>query len=200
MLPLCVSHLSLKYIPPRARAMACCYAMRSLLPSSPLRTASHAVRLPHPVARSTRATPPSRVALHPLPCPLQLATHRDAAGVLLTPPFPTRRSWLLSTPWMPWLATSARRCYDESACCKRMFQMFQTFLRYVAIVLYRWCKSRSGMLHMLCMLQVFQRFVQNVLSVLDERCKFWSRCCICFHTYVAAILAKCFSCFSLTLQ
>jgi hypothetical protein len=30
----------------------------------------------------------------------------------------------LSTPWLPRCATSARRCYDESACCNRIFQVF----------------------------------------------------------------------------
>ena len=39
---------------------------------------------------------------------------------------------------------------------KRMFQVFQ---RYVAIVSYRCCKSRSGMLHIL---QVFHRYVEIV--------------------------------------
>jgi hypothetical protein len=121
--PISLSNIS----PTPCSPMACCYAMRSRLPSSPLRTASHAVRLSHPASRSTRVAPPSRTALHPPPCQLQLAIRRDAAGVLLTPPFPTRRSWSLSTPWTPWHATSARRCCDESECCKRMFQMFQTF-------------------------------------------------------------------------
>jgi hypothetical protein len=52
-----------------------------------------------------------------------------------------------------------------------MFQVFQMVQRYVVIVSYGCYKIRSGMLRMLHMLQVFQRFVQNISSVADVCCK-----------------------------
>jgi hypothetical protein len=38
---------------------------------------------------------------------------------------------------------AASKCGTESACCKRMFQVFQMFQRYVASISYGCCKSRS---------------------------------------------------------
>jgi hypothetical protein len=55
---------------------------------------------------------------------------------------------------------------------KLMFQVFQLFQRYVASILYRYCKSRlgcctscNGYTHM------FEVYVQNILSVSDIYCK-----------------------------
>ena len=80
--------------------------------------------------------------------------------------------------------------FAESACCKRMFQMFQ---RYVASVSYRCCKSRSG-LHMLQWLythfaSVYSKYYTYFFRRMLQVCL--SGCCICFHTYVASVLSKC---------
>jgi hypothetical protein len=133
-----------------------------LLPYSPPRNPSRAVRLliqccvpilhraPSVAApRSFLVVPTlARSVLRPrcyAPC-LVPRPHRGAAGVLPTSPFTTWRSWPLLMSWPPWRAISAWRCCDESACCKNVFEVFQTFQRYVAIVLFECCKSRSGML------------------------------------------------------
>jgi hypothetical protein len=87
-----------------------------------------------------------------------------------------------------------------------MFQVFQSFQRYIAIVSYACCKSRSG----------DDANVAYVVSVSKACCKrffkmfhlfrniccnhFLSGCCICFHTYVAIVCSKYFSYFSLMLQ
>ena len=157
-----------------------------LLPSSPPCNPSRAAWLLHPMPRSHPAPRPlrRRTALLPcrirpqlvvrccyVPCPIP-RPHRRAAGVLPTPLFTTRRSWPLLTPWPPRHAISARRYCDESARCKRMFQVFQTFQRYVAIASYECCKRRWGCCKCFRgMLRVFQRFVQNISSVPDVRCK-----------------------------
>jgi hypothetical protein len=122
---------------------------RSCPSRATLRRALTAAIFPTAHSISRRVAPPSSAALHPAPSPLHHraalhpplrllllhAAHRAmspaCAEVLPTPPFPTRRSWPLLTPWPLRCATSARRCYDESACCKRMFQVFQTFWMYV---------------------------------------------------------------------
>jgi hypothetical protein len=57
-----------------------------------------------------------------------------------------------------------------------MFQVFQMFLRYVASVVYRCCKSISG--YCTCCngyTRMFQVYVLSVLSVLDECCKCFIR-------------------------
>jgi hypothetical protein len=69
-------------------------------------------------------------------------------------------------------ASSARKCYVESVCCKCMFEVFQMFQRYVASVSYGCCKSRS------------------------ECCIY----CKVFHMYVASVYSKCFICFRCILQ
>jgi hypothetical protein len=170
----------------------------------------------HPILRRS---PFVTVPRHPRCCaPCSHAPSPARTEVLLTPPFPTRRSWPLRR------TASARRCYDESTCCKRIFQVFH---RYVVIVSYGCCKCFIGVL------QVFQRFVQNVSSVPDTCCKrsdlniayvshtccnnmfqmfqlfqsyvavsvfmlqvasVLSRCCICFtHPYVASVRFRCVS-------
>jgi len=76
------------------------------------------------------------------------------------------------------------------------FQVFQSFQRYVA-------KVDRGMLHMLqvfseaCSKRLFKMFYLFT-DVYYNR--FLSGCCICFHTYVATVCSKYFSCFSLMLQ
>jgi hypothetical protein len=82
-------------------------------------------------------------------------------------------------------------------CCRCMFQVFQLFQRYVAVVSYGYCKSRSGMLYILqcckCFRGMLQVFVQNVSSIADICCKrFLSECLHMFHTYVATICSICF--------
>ena len=82
---------------------------------------------------------------------------------------------------------SASVCFN----CFRHFRgMLQLFHMDVA-------KVNQGILHMLNMLQVFQRHVASVCS----KCficfqtmlrVFLSGCCICFHTYVATICSKIF--------
>jgi hypothetical protein len=80
-----------------------------------------------------------------------------------------------------------RHMRSPSLCCKYMFQVFQSFQRYVAVVLYGYCKSRSGTLYML---QVFrdmlQEFIQNISSVPDV-------CCKCFDQDVAYVSHICCS-------
>jgi capsule polysaccharide modification protein KpsS len=83
-----------------------------------------------------------------------------------------------------------------------MLHILQVFQRYVAIISYECCKSRSVMLHIL---QVFQRHVASVLEMLFKMFHLsqtyvasvliWML--YMFYTYVARI---CFNCFSLMLQ
>jgi hypothetical protein len=45
-----------------------------------------------------------------------------------------------------------------------------------------------------CFRSMLQAFVQNIHLFPDVRCnRFLSRCCICFHTYVATVCSKCFT-------
>jgi hypothetical protein len=86
-------------------------------------------------------------------------------------------------------------------CCKYMFQVFQTFQRYIPIVSYGCCKSRSGDVEYVAsvletcrnslfkMFHVFQTYVASVLI--------WML--YMFHTYVATVCSKCFICSSLSL-
>ena len=103
------------------------------------------------------------------------------------------------------VATVTHDFGNEMLRWKRMFQVFQTFQRYVAIILYGCCKSRSVMLHIL---QVFQRHVASVSEVLFKMFHLFQTYVASvliwmlhmFHTYVARICSKCFSCFSVMLQ
>jgi hypothetical protein len=80
--------------------------------------------------------------------------------VMPAPPFPGegrgRRQRHGHHETRPQQGDVAMKVHAASVC-------FKCFQRYVAIVLYGCCKSRSGMLHML---QVFQRHVASVLEVL----------------------------------
>jgi hypothetical protein len=86
-----------------------------------------------------------------------------------------------------------------------MLHILQVFQKYVAIVSYGCCKSRSVMLHIL---QVFQRHVACVSEVLFKMFHLFQTYVASvliwmlhmFHTYVVRICSKCFSCFSLMLQ
>jgi hypothetical protein len=188
--------LSQIYLPPRARpwraAMSCVRCCR--LP----RCALHPTPCGSPIQR--RALP----ALRPHPAPRSILCHARSSSLhaeMLLVCYWHRRSPLEGLgccrrrgrrDTRPRQGDVAMKAHVTSVC----FKCFKHFLRYVAIVLYRCCRSRLGMLYMLCMLQVFQRFIQNVSSVPDERCKFWSRCCICFHTYslcpaLVVVLAGC---------
>jgi hypothetical protein len=58
----------------------------------------------------------------------------------------------------------------KSTCCKHMFQVFQIFQRYVVIVLYERCKSRSeDVAH-----------VSYIVSVLEACCKCFKGTFKCF--------------------
>ena len=89
----------------------------------------------------------------------------------------------------PPFSQAASRCCAESACCKRMFQVFQMFQRYVSSVSYGCCKSRSGY-HICCngCTRMLQAYVPNVSSI-------FRRCCNCVYldaAYVLDIYCKCF--------
>jgi hypothetical protein len=75
--------------------------------------------------------------------------------------------------------------------------------RYVARVSYGCCKSKIGMLRLLqwlytyvvnvssqCFICFFRRMLQLCLS----------RCCICFHIYVASVLSRCCVCVAICFQ
>jgi len=62
-----------------------------------------------------------------------------------------------------------------SLCCKCMFQVFQAFQRYVAIISYGCCKSRS-------------RMFAHVASVLETYCNCLFKMFHLFKSYVASIL------------
>jgi hypothetical protein len=78
-----------------------------------------------------------------------------------------------------------------------MFQVFQTFLRYVTVVSYGYCKSRSSMLHML---QVFQRRIARVCSKCFIHCKRFIYMLYMFYIYVVTVCYKYFICSSVPLQ
>jgi hypothetical protein len=94
------------------------------------------------------------------------------------------------------------RC-AENTCCKSMFHVFQVFHRYLAIVSYGCCKSRSRCCiygnGCTCMLQ---RSVFNVSSMfLNVCCKcVLSGCCICFYRYVASVLSRYCVCFAMVFK
>jgi hypothetical protein len=80
-----------------------------------------------------------------------------------------------------------------------MFQVFQKFQRYVASVLYRCCKSRSGCgiccngyIHMFLVFYLFQAYV---VSVSSECCKSRFGCCIYMQVFqvFSYVCCKCFS-------
>jgi hypothetical protein len=82
------------------------------------------------------------------------------------------------------------------------FKCFICYQKYVASILYGYCKSRSGCC--IC-LQVFQRHVASVCS----KCFIYFRHMLqaffiwmlhMFHTYVARGCSKCLRCLSLMLQ
>jgi hypothetical protein len=128
-------------------------------------------------------------------CPLPPLLHRVADAFLLphavaaVGPLPTSPTGLLS----PINSTSRRssifpsskemlRC-AENTCCKSMFHVFQVFHRYIAIVSYGCCKSRSR-----CCIcgngctRMLQWSVFNVSSMFSNVCCkcVLSGCCICF--------------------
>jgi hypothetical protein len=78
-----------------------------------------------------------------------------------------------------------------------MLHILQVFQKYVAIVSYGCCKSRSVMLHIL---QVFQRHVACVSEVLFKMFHLFQTYVASvliwmlhmFHTYVVRICSKCF--------
>jgi hypothetical protein len=70
-------------------------------------------------------------------------------------------------------ALRVRKKVEKNTCCKRMFQVFQMFQRYVASVSDEYCKSRSG---------CFICCNPNISFVFSNVCL--SGCYICFHTYV----------------
>jgi hypothetical protein len=97
-----------------------------------------------------------------------------------------------------------------------IFQVFQSFQMYVAVVSYGCCKNRLGMLHML---QVFQKHVVSICSKCSiSRCRlqsFFIRllhmfshiCCNSmfqifqlFQSYVASVLSRYCICFTHLLQ
>ena len=164
---------------PRSQKSPC----RPLAPSLARSHRSHATWLTHPApCRVTR-----RATLHLPRPPLRLAAfsskrstfstgatrhgllHRICRGIL-------HRCGELYTDELH-ASTSlhsyvARRCYAESACCKRMFQVFQIFQKYVASVSYGCCKSRLGYcICCKCFRGILQAFVQSVSSVSDVCCK-----------------------------
>jgi hypothetical protein len=121
----------------------------------------------------------------------------------------------------PRFAQIARRCYAESAYCKRMFQVFQVFHMHVASVSRGYCIYCHGytrMLQVYCskcfsffehMLQVFYLNVAYV-SHICYKCFIWMLYCFThmlqvFHldviAYVLQWLHTCFSwCFKRMLQ
>jgi hypothetical protein len=107
--------------------------------------------------------------------------------------------------------------YAKSSCCKRMFQLFQIFQRYVASISYECCKSRSGCCtcYICCkcfrwILQVycskcfshFRRmlhvFYQGVAHVSHICCKCFIRMLHMFHTYIASVSSRCSICFAMS--
>ena len=158
---------------PRPQKSPC----RPLAPSLARSHRSHATRLPHPTpCQVTR-----RATLHLPRAPLRLAAFSSKRSVFSTGA--TCRGLLhrcgeLYTDELH-MSTSlhsyvARRCYAESACCKCMFHVFQIFLWYVASVLYRCYKSRSGCCTCCkSYTHMFQLYVPNISFVSDV-------CCNCF--------------------
>jgi hypothetical protein len=85
----------------------------------------------------------------------------------------------------PPFSLPARRCCAETAYCKRLFQVFQMFYRYVASVLYQCCKNISG-----CCNGVSSVCSKCSTLFSDVCCKSRYRCCIYMH--VASVCFKCF--------
>jgi hypothetical protein len=85
----------------------------------------------------------------------------------------------------------------KSICCKHMFQVFQIFQRYIAIVSYEYCKSRSG--YYTCCISyklMLQVSIQNILSTSDLCCKYFYldvHMLQWLYTYVASVYFKCLS-------
>jgi hypothetical protein len=101
------------------RGQCCCLHRRG---ASPQGTAHPIAAAVQPLARTTQL--PTRWLPH----------HHSAA---LSSP---QASSSTSNPFL--IQAGSRFC--ASACCKRMFQVFQMFHRYVVSVSYGCCKSRSG--------------------------------------------------------
>jgi hypothetical protein len=108
---------------------------------------------------------------------------------------------------------AARRCCAETACWKRLFQVFQMFQRYIASVLYRCCKSKLGCYtccngissicpkYFICfrrMLQVFHLDDAKVELDVAYACMF--QVFLVFHTYVAGVLSGCCICFAMAIN
>jgi hypothetical protein len=135
-----------------------------------------ALRLAHAAprtspARSARCTPLLRDGPYPRPC---CPRSRRAASELHTSTSTASSSALTSFH----LSKQQVDATLESACYNSMFQMFQG---YVASVVYRCCKSRSGCCTCCnCYTCMFQVCSPNVSSVLDE-------CCIYFYLVVAKV-------------
>jgi hypothetical protein len=71
-----------------------------------------------------------------------------------------------STRRRAFILPSSNEMFVETARCKRIFEVFQVFQRYVATVLYRCCKIKSG--YCICCngcTQMLQASVSNVSSV-----------------------------------
>jgi hypothetical protein len=149
--------ISLKNISSSLLSIACCCVVCSLLPSSPLRTPSRAARLGSQIQCQdpSHATP-----FIAAPCSISRRARARSSSLHAVPP-------LLRTVTRP--PRTLRCCHSppegraryrrHGRCDARPQQwdvamncMLQAFQRYVAIVLYGYCKSRSGMLHMLHML------------------------------------------------
>jgi hypothetical protein len=94
----------------------------------------------------------------------------------------------------------------ETTCCKHLFQVFQLFQRYVASVLYRYCKADWDVVHVammfssvspkcfICFRRILQVFYLDVAKVdlklhIQARCKHMFQV---FHTYIAIVFSWCF--------
>jgi hypothetical protein len=78
---------------------------------------------------------------------------------------------------------SGRYVCAERACCKCMFQVFYVLQMYVASVLYRCFKNRSGCCN--GRTRMLQMSVSNISSVFSDVC------CKCVYLDVACILHIC---------
>jgi hypothetical protein len=136
----------------------------------------------------------------PLPAPLPLAARARAACPSLDPRLPLRVRFIHLPRLVPLLSStsatfvplrsielhanielrvdeppfSSKQQIDvvlESACCKRLFQVFQMFLSYITCVSYECYKHRSRC-YISCngCLRMLQDFVPNILSIFSEVC------------------------------
>jgi hypothetical protein len=148
-----------------------------------------------------------RGAWLPSPSRAAVASLQRRAAAAGPPPTSTASAVASGELFMPTSLHShkqQRRCYAESVCCKRMFQVFQMFQRYVASVLYGCCKSRSEYCILCCndYTRMLQAYVPNVSSgfFLTYVASVFIWMLQMFHTYVASVLSGYCICFAMDLQ